>query len=115
MNFFVLMSKYDDIPSWACSDVIDFNSAENVNEILKQIEDQKFMNLEEKLKQLPNEAGVYQYFDVNSATGVGYGGSLEYKITQYVAIEGSYKTTNMRYSTNDYDYNTSNVAIKFNY
>ena len=36
MNFFVLMSKYDDIPSWACSDVIDFNSAENVNEILKQ-------------------------------------------------------------------------------
>lgn len=30
------MSKYDDIPSWACSDVIDFNSAENVNEILKQ-------------------------------------------------------------------------------
>ena len=58
--------------------------------------------------------GVYQYFDDNSATGVGYGGSLEYKITQYVAIEGSYKTTNMRYSTNDYDYNTSNVAIKFN-
>ena len=35
-DFFVLMSKYDDIPSWACSDVIDFNSAENVNEILKQ-------------------------------------------------------------------------------
>ena len=30
------MSKYDDIPSWACSDVIDFNSAENVNKILKQ-------------------------------------------------------------------------------
>ena len=30
------MSKYDDIPSWACPDVIDFNSAENVNEILKQ-------------------------------------------------------------------------------
>lgn len=36
MNFLVLMSKYDNIPSWACSDVIDFNSAENVNEILKQ-------------------------------------------------------------------------------
>ena len=35
-EFFVLMSKYDDIPSWACSDVIDFNSAENVNKILKQ-------------------------------------------------------------------------------
>lgn len=35
-EFFVLMSKYDDIPSWTCSDVIDFNSAENVNEILKQ-------------------------------------------------------------------------------
>lgn len=35
-EFFVLMSKYDDIPSWACSDVIDFNSAENVNEIKKK-------------------------------------------------------------------------------
>ena len=35
-EFLVLMSKYDNIPSWACSDVIDFNSAENVNEILKQ-------------------------------------------------------------------------------
>ena len=24
-EFFVLMSKYDDIPSWACSDVIDLS------------------------------------------------------------------------------------------
>jgi hypothetical protein len=32
------MSKYDDIPSWACSDVIDFNSAENVNEIKKKMD-----------------------------------------------------------------------------
>ena len=37
-EFFVLMSKYDDIPSWACSDVIDFNSAENVNEIKKKMD-----------------------------------------------------------------------------
>ncbi|MDY3200807.1 MAG: outer membrane beta-barrel protein [Arcobacter sp.] len=59
--------------------------------------------------------GVYQYYDDSSATGLGYGGSLEYKITEHVAIEGSYKTTNMRYSTNDYDYDTSNLAIKFNY
>ena len=59
--------------------------------------------------------GVYQYFDDNSATGVGYGASLEYKINQNVAVEGTYKTTNMRYKTDDYDYSTSNVAIKFNY
>lgn len=59
--------------------------------------------------------GVYQYFDDNSATGLGYGGSLEYKLTDNLAIEGSYKTTNMRYSTKDYDYDTSNLAIKFNY
>ncbi|MDZ7819308.1 MAG: outer membrane beta-barrel protein [Aliarcobacter sp.] len=59
--------------------------------------------------------GVYQYMDDNSATGLGYGASLEYKINNNVAIEGSYKTTNMRYSTNDYDYSTSNFAVKFNY
>ena len=59
--------------------------------------------------------GVYQYFDDNSATGVGYGASLEYKLTDNVAVEGTYKTTNMRYKTDDYDYSTSNVAIKFNY
>jgi opacity protein-like surface antigen len=59
--------------------------------------------------------GVYQYFDDTSATGLGYGGSLEYKLTDNLAIEGSYKTTNMRYSTKDYDYDTSNLAIKFNY
>jgi opacity protein-like surface antigen len=59
--------------------------------------------------------GVYQYFDDNSATGLGYGASIEYKITDNVALEGSYKTTNMRYSTNDYDYSTSNFAVKFNY
>ena len=59
--------------------------------------------------------GVYQYMDDNSATGLGYGASLEYKITDNVSLEGSYKTTNMRYSTNDYDYSTSNFAVKFNY
>jgi opacity protein-like surface antigen len=59
--------------------------------------------------------GVYQYFDDNSATGLGYGGSLEYKLTDNVALEGSYKTTNMRYSTKDYDYQTSNFAVKFKY
>lgn len=59
--------------------------------------------------------GVYQYYDDSSATGVGYGGSLEYKITQNVYVEGTYKTTNMRYSTNDYDYSSSNVSVKFNY
>jgi opacity protein-like surface antigen len=59
--------------------------------------------------------GVYQYMDDNSATGLGYGASLEYKLTDNIALEGSYKTTNMRYSTNDYDYSTSNFAVKFNY
>ena len=59
--------------------------------------------------------GVYQYMDDNSATGLGYGGSLEYKINNNVSLEGSYKKTNMRYSTNDYDYSTSNFAVKFNF
>ena len=59
--------------------------------------------------------GVYQYFDDSSATGLGYGGSLEYKLTDNVALEGSYKTTNMNYSTKNYDYETSNLAVKFNF
>jgi opacity protein-like surface antigen len=58
---------------------------------------------------------VYQYFDDSSATGLGYGGSLEYKLTDNVALEGSYKTTNMNYSTKNYDYQTSNFAVKFNF
>lgn len=59
--------------------------------------------------------GVYQYLDDSSGFGLGYGASLEYKLIQNVALEASYKTTNMRYSINDYDYDTSNIAIKFNY
>ena len=35
-EFFDLMVEYDNIPSWAYSNVINFDSAENVNEILKQ-------------------------------------------------------------------------------
>lgn len=59
--------------------------------------------------------GIYQYFDDSSATGLGYGASLEYRLTNNVALEGTYKTTNMRYSTTDYDYQTSNFAVKFNF
>ena len=59
--------------------------------------------------------GIYQYLDDESATGLGYGASLEYKVTSNVYLEGTYKTTKMRYSTNDYDYDIANVSVKFNY
>ena len=59
--------------------------------------------------------GVAQTVDNSSATGLGYGGSLEYKLTRNVAVEGSYKTVTMNDSPRDYDYDTSNLAIKFNY
>ena len=59
--------------------------------------------------------GVAQTVDNNSALGLGYGGALEYKITSNISLEGSYKTVTMNDSPKDYDYDTSNLAIKFNY
>lgn len=59
--------------------------------------------------------GVAQTVDNSSAIGLGYGGSLEYRITSNVSLEGSYKTVTMNDSPRDYDYDTSNLAIKFNY
>ena len=47
--------------------------------------------------------------------GSGYGGSLEYRLTQNVSLEGSYKTVDMNDSPRSYDYDTSNLAVKFNY
>jgi opacity protein-like surface antigen len=59
--------------------------------------------------------GVAQSVDSGSAVGLGYGGSLEYRLTSNVAIEGSYKTVTMNDSPRDYDYDTSNLAVKFNF
>ena len=59
--------------------------------------------------------GVAQTVDNDSAMGLGYGGALEYRITSNVALEGSYKTVTMHDSPRDYDYDTSNLAIKFHY
>ena len=59
--------------------------------------------------------GVIQSVDNSSAAGLGYGGSLEYRLTPNVSLEGSYKTVSMNDSPRDYDYNTSNFAVKFNY
>ena len=59
--------------------------------------------------------GVAQSVDSGSAVGLGYGGSLEYRLTSNVSLEGSYKTVTMNDSPRDYDYDTSNLAIKFNY
>jgi len=59
--------------------------------------------------------GVAQTVDNSSATGLGYGAALEYKITSNISLEGSYKIVSMNDSPNDYDYDTSNLAIKFNY
>jgi hypothetical protein len=59
--------------------------------------------------------GVAQSVDSGSAVGLGYGGSLEYRLSSNVAIEGSYKTVSMNDSPRDYDYDTSNLAVKFNF
>jgi opacity protein-like surface antigen len=59
--------------------------------------------------------GVAQTVDNNTATGLGYGGSLEYRLTSNVSLEGSYKTVTMNDSPRDYDYDTSNLAVKFNF
>ncbi len=59
--------------------------------------------------------GVAQTVDNNSALGLGYGASLEYKITSNISLEGSYKTVSMNDSPRDYDYDTTNLGIKFNY
>ena len=60
-------------------------------------------------------SGVGQYMDNSTSAGLGYGASLEYKLTQHVFLEGMYKTTDMRDSGSDYSYDTSNIALKFNY
>jgi opacity protein-like surface antigen len=59
--------------------------------------------------------GVAQTIDNNSATGLGYGGSLEYRLNSNVSIAGTYKTVTMNDSPRDYDYDTSNLAVKFNF
>ncbi len=59
--------------------------------------------------------GVAQSVDNNSSFGLGYGGSLEYKLTSNVVLEGSYKTVNMNDADKDYDYKTTNFGVKFNY
>ena len=59
--------------------------------------------------------GVAQTVDNSSALGLGYGGSIEYRLTDNVSLEGSYKTVSMDDSKRDYDYDTSNFSVKFNY
>lgn len=59
--------------------------------------------------------GVAQTVDNDFAKGLGYGAAVEYKITPNMALEGSYRTTHMKESVSHYDYDTSNVALKFNY
>ena len=59
--------------------------------------------------------GAVQTVDNNSSNGLGYGASLEYRLTSNVALEGSYKTVSMNNSDGDYDYDTTNFGVKFNY
>ena len=59
--------------------------------------------------------GAVQTVDNNSSNGLGYGASLEYRLTSNVALEGSYKTVSMDNSSGDYDYDTTNFGVKFNY
>ena len=58
--------------------------------------------------------GAVQSVDNNSAWGYGYGAALEYKLTSNVSLEGSYKTLSMQDGVN-YDYDTTNFGVKFNY
>ena len=55
-----------------------------------------------------------QSADNDSAWGYGYGAALEYKLTSNVSLEGSYKTLTMQDGV-DYDYDTTNFGVKFNY
>jgi len=59
--------------------------------------------------------GAIQSVDNNASNGLGYGVSLEYRITSNVLAEVSYKTINMNDSDKDYDYKTTNFGVKFNY
>jgi opacity protein-like surface antigen len=58
--------------------------------------------------------GAVQSADNDSAWGYGYGAALEYKLTSNVSLEGSYKTLTMQDGV-DYDYDTTNFGVKFNY
>ena len=59
--------------------------------------------------------GAAQTVDNDSAFGLGYGAALEYKLTHNVSLEGSYKTLTMEDGSRNYDYDTTNFGIKFNY
>ena len=59
--------------------------------------------------------GVAQTVDNSSAVGLGYGGSLEYRITPKFAVEGTYKTMHMSKSNHSYDYDTANLAFKLGF
>ena len=58
--------------------------------------------------------GAVKSADNDSAWGYGYGAALEYKLTSNVSLEGSYKTLTMQDGV-DYDYDTTNFGVKFNY
>ncbi len=59
--------------------------------------------------------GAVQFFDSSTYTGLGYGAALEYRLTSNMAIEGSYKTMHMSKSNHSYDYDTTNLAVKFGF
>ena len=59
--------------------------------------------------------GAIQFYDESTYTGLGYGAALEYRISQTVSVEGSYKTMNMSKSNHSYDYDTANLGVKFGF
>lgn len=60
-------------------------------------------------------SGSAQFYDSHTYTGLGYGGALEYRLTNNTALEGSIKTTKMSRSGDSYRYNTSNIGVKFGF
>jgi hypothetical protein len=95
---------------------ISYGSAKNGVEVISGDMDLRAgYEIVENLTGFAIGTGVAQSVDSGSAVGLGYGGSLEYRLTSNVAIEGSYKTVTMNDSPRDYDYDTSNLAVKFNF
>lgn len=60
-------------------------------------------------------SGAIQFFDNSTYTGLGYGGAVEYRLSQNLAIEGSYKTMNMSKKNHSYDYDSANIGVKFGF
>jgi len=72
---------------------------------------QQFSDKDKKAEDLGISSATWSLF------GVVWPSSevLEYRISQTVSVEGSYKTMNMSKSNHSYDYDTANLGVKFGF